>query len=192
MLYQVSNKLDAGVSSVFYPIPCCLFIRSRWYEGFRSWHSCIKSKSTCFCLSDRRSCTEASPSAIALHHTAVPFDFYYCPPIQGKLNEGICPKCGMYWPSKAGLGRHVMPQRKKECLWAGGWSNASAWQYFWNFQISIRWTWTICREANVITHRDICSVFCIQKTNASVLNVFMLFCYFMSQRLKDEIFSFSR
>ena len=38
--------------------------------------------------------------------------------------------------------------------------------------------------------------FCIQKTNASVLNIFMLFClffgYFMSQGLKNEIFSFSR
>ena len=44
--------------------------------------------------------------ASALHHTAVPFDFY-CPSMQGKLNEGIFPKCGMYWRSKAALGRHM-------------------------------------------------------------------------------------
>ena len=84
-----------------YPNLCCLFIRSKRYEGFRSWHSCIKSKSTYFCLSDRKSCTEPT---IALHHAAVPFDFY-CSSIQGKLNEGIFPKCSRYWPSKASLGR---------------------------------------------------------------------------------------
>ena len=44
--------------------------------------------------------------ASALHHTAVPFDFY-CPSMQGKLNERIFPKCGMYWRSKAALGRHM-------------------------------------------------------------------------------------
>ena len=32
---------------------------------------------------------------IALHQAAAPFDFY-CSSIQGKLNEGIFPKCGRY------------------------------------------------------------------------------------------------
>ena len=32
---------------------------------------------------------------IALHHAAVPFDFY-CSSIQGKSNEGIFPKCGRH------------------------------------------------------------------------------------------------
>ena len=27
--------------------------------------------------------------------------------MQGKLNEGICPKCGMYWSIKATLGGHM-------------------------------------------------------------------------------------
>ena len=44
--------------------------------------------------------------ASALHHAAVPFDFY-CTSMQGKLNEGICPKCGMYLPSKEALVRHM-------------------------------------------------------------------------------------
>ena len=46
------------------------------------------------------------------HHTAVPFDFY-CPSMQWNLNEGICPKCGMYWPSKVALGRHMPCHNKR-------------------------------------------------------------------------------
>ena len=49
------------------------------------------------------------------HHTAVPFDFY-CPSMQWNLNEGICPKCGMYWPSKVALGRHMPCHNKRSAF----------------------------------------------------------------------------
>ena len=152
MLYQISNKLDAGVSSAFYPIPCCLFIGSKWYEGFRSWQSCIKSKSTCFCLSDRMSCTEDSTDRC----TASPFDFY-CPSMQEKLICKVRRNLSKMWhvlAQQTSIRKaYAMPQQKKECLLAGrirfwdwrqwevhwwGWSNASVWQNVWNFQISIR------------------------------------------------------
>ena len=82
--------------------------------------------------------------------------------------------------------------------WEGhwrGWSNASFWLYFWNFQISICWTWIISREADVITHRDM-FFFCIQKTNASVLNIFIccFVCFFVilchrGWKMKSFLFS---
>ena len=43
----------------------------------------------------------------ALHYKVIPFDIY-CPSMIGKIEQGICKTCGIYWPSKAAMLRHAV------------------------------------------------------------------------------------
>ena len=43
----------------------------------------------------------------------------YCPSLDGKLEKGICKKCGAYWPSHAAMIRHRKCHRKTTVIVEG-------------------------------------------------------------------------
>ena len=49
---------------------------------------------------------------VSINYAIVPFDMY-CPSLDGKLEKGICKKCGEYWPSQAAMMRHRKCHHKR-------------------------------------------------------------------------------
>ena len=43
----------------------------------------------------------------------MPFDSY-CPSMQSKIDQCICPKCGMSWPCQAAVKRHLKAHNDKK------------------------------------------------------------------------------
>ena len=61
----------------------------------------------------QRLLAKVKPKA-SINYAIVPFDMY-CPSFDGKLEKGICKKCGVYWPSQAAMMSSKMPPQDHRC-----------------------------------------------------------------------------
>ena len=110
---------------------CCEPFKTNWIsffpERFVSFPACHKyeesgleaveqkdyfqnQKSYKFAPLHQRLLAKVKPQ-VSINYAIVPFDMY-CPSLDGKREQGICKKCGAYWPSQGAMIRHRKCHRK--------------------------------------------------------------------------------
>ena len=94
----------------FVPFPACHKYEESGLEAVEPKDYFQNQKSYKFAPLHQRLLAKVKPQ-VSINYAIVPFDMY-CPSLDGKLEQGICKKCGAYWPSQGAMIRHRKCHRK--------------------------------------------------------------------------------
>ena len=94
----------------FVPFPACHKYEESGLEAVEPKDYFQNQKSYKFAPLHQRLLAKVKPQ-VSINYAIVPFDMY-CPSLDGKREQGICKKCGAYWPSQGAMIRHRKCHRK--------------------------------------------------------------------------------
>ena len=94
----------------FVPFPACHKYEELGLEAVEAKDYFQNQKSYKFASLQQRLSAKVKPQ-VSISYAIVPFDMYY-PSLDGKLENGICKKCGAYCPSQVAMIRHRKCHRK--------------------------------------------------------------------------------